>query len=110
MFAATGATSGIGVEAIGCPELVTGLTRRLRTSDCRPCSSSESSRFTIGICVFGVELVVWIGVDGGVERVRMCEPELCTCDFNLLIVRWSSSFGLGAIPPLDDVEPRIGLF
>ena len=53
-----GATSRIEVEAVGCSELVTELTSRLRTSDCRPCSSSDSSRSTIGICVFEAELVV----------------------------------------------------
>ena len=69
MFTAIGATSGVDVEAVGCPE--TGLAKRFRTFDCRPCSSSESSRSTIGICVFGVELVVWVGIDEGVEGVRM---------------------------------------
>ena len=31
------------------------------------------------------------------------------CVFNFLIVRWSSSSGLGAIPPLEDAEPGLGL-
>ena len=57
MSTTTGATSGIEVEAVGCSELVAKFTSRLRTSDCRPCSSSESSRSTIGTCVCGAKLV-----------------------------------------------------
>ena len=52
MSIVTGATSGVGVEAVGCSELVTELTSRLRTFDCIPCSSSDASRSMIGTCVF----------------------------------------------------------
>ena len=58
MSTTIGATSGVEVEAVGYSELVAELTNKLRTSDCRPCSSLESSRSTIGTYVFGAELVV----------------------------------------------------
>ena len=60
--------------------------------------------------LLGVELVVWVGIDEEVEGVRMLGFELCTiCVLNFLIVGWSSSLGLGVIPPLEDVELGIGL-
>ena len=55
---ATGVTSRMGVEEEGCFELAIELTNRSRTSDYRPCSSSNSSRTTVGVCVGGAKIVV----------------------------------------------------
>ena len=48
-----------------------GLVRRLRTSDCRSCSSSES-RSTIGICVGRMEGCVFTVCEGCVFTVGGC--------------------------------------
>ena len=55
---ATDVASEIGVEEEGCSELAKELTNRSRTSECRPCSSSDSSRFTTRVCVGGSEIAV----------------------------------------------------
>ena len=55
---AIGVTSRMGEEEEGCFELTIKLTNRSRTSDYRLCSSSDSSRTTVGVCVGGAEIVV----------------------------------------------------
>ena len=51
---ATNVASGMGVKEEGCSGFAKELTSRSRTFECRPCSSSNTSRSTIGICVGGV--------------------------------------------------------
>ena len=49
---------GMGVEEEGYSELAKELTNRSRTSECIPCSSSNSSRSITGVFVGGAGIAI----------------------------------------------------